>query len=182
MTKGVVKVATSKAGIAALSFAAGAGTGFAATKYGPGLLSSAKKKLSSLTSGGNDSDNSAEVQALKAQIAQMEAAQAQQPPSAPTIRVSAPAPRQQQVADDSGIDNSPPAPPRIRASAPTQQQFPDDNADNAQADSVIPASDMSDIVQVADDTTKKTKSGLKGIVPIVILVGLAGGAFLMLKK
>jgi len=169
--KGVVKAATSKTGIGILSFAAGAGTGFVATKYGPGMLTAAKKKLSALTSSGSDDDNE-EVRTLKEQIAALQAQQSQQGQQ----------PAQAQVQQSAQVQNGPAAPLMIKSSGPKLQMASystDEEDDGGDA-----GDDYSDVVDVVRDaksqaTTKMNKTGLS---PILILGALGLGAFVMFRK
>jgi hypothetical protein len=185
--KGVVKVATSKAGIGVLSFAAGAGAGVVATKFGPGMLASAKKKLASLTSSGKD-DNSAEVKELKAQIAAMQAQQAQQAQTPATVQ--SPAPVQQAAQEDvqpAAVTpvikvSSAPATTK-KAAAPVQTNDTADDSDNGSDDQ---SPDISDKIIPASASTISTDKSLNaskgGISPVLLLAGLGLGALVMMRK
>jgi hypothetical protein len=179
--KGVVKAATSKTGIGVLSFAAGAGTGVVATKYGPGMLASAKKKLSALTSSGKD-DDSDEVKELKAQIAAMQAQQAQQTKTSSVQQAVQEDVQPAAVTPVIKVSSAPAATKKAAAPVQTDDASDDDSDEGSDdqtpdiSDKLIPAS-MSTI-----STDKNLKASKGGISPMLLLAGLGLGAFVMMRK
>ena len=181
--KGVAKVATSKAGIAALSFAAGAGSAvavqkFASSKTGKNLVSKAKGVFSSSKPTAQDDSQSASQ--TQAQAAQQTAQHADDTQQSTPVRP---------------VQSSGPKVSRSVATAPAQSQNDDDDDgtgqneqqadDNDNGDDAAPATmvDRRNLVPAsAVNAAQIAPAAAAGLPRWLLIALLAGGAFLMMRR